>query len=121
MTIAQNAPATVGMGSRGIGSGHSDTNFVGCRNAADHGAGMVTDSDTGAPDAHSNTNSVNRNRGMGGGQALNIGLIYLDYFARICGFSSAPNLKQGHDLITNPEDEVKKSNCNVYPVEIKTV
>jgi enterochelin esterase-like enzyme len=45
---------------------------------------------------------------MGGGQALNIGLTYLDSFAWIGGFSSAPNLKQGRELITNPEEATKK-------------
>jgi len=45
---------------------------------------------------------------MGGGQALNIGLGNLDSFAWIGGFSSAPNLTPAGQLITNPEDAIKK-------------
>jgi enterochelin esterase-like enzyme len=45
---------------------------------------------------------------MGGGQALDFGVGNLDTFAWIGGFSSAPNLKQAKDLISNPEEAKKK-------------
>jgi enterochelin esterase-like enzyme len=45
---------------------------------------------------------------MGGGQGLNIGLTYLDSFAWIGGFSSAPNLKPARELIAKPEEATKK-------------
>jgi enterochelin esterase-like enzyme len=45
---------------------------------------------------------------MGGGQALDFGVGNLDTFAWIGGFSSAPNLKQPKELISNPEEAIKK-------------
>ncbi|MBN1972058.1 MAG: esterase family protein [Sedimentisphaerales bacterium] len=45
---------------------------------------------------------------MGGGQALDFGVGNLDTFAWIGGFSSAPNLKQAKELISNPEEAIKK-------------
>ena len=45
---------------------------------------------------------------MGGGQALNFGLGNMDYFAWVGGFSSAPNTRQGKDLLPNPEEAKKK-------------
>lgn len=40
---------------------------------------------------------------MGGGQSLNIGLGNLDTFAWVGGFSSAPNTKPAHKLVTEPK------------------
>lgn len=40
---------------------------------------------------------------MGGGQSLNFGLGNLDRFAWVGGFSSAPNTKQPHELVPDPE------------------
>jgi len=45
---------------------------------------------------------------MGGGQSLNFGLKYLETFAWIGGFSSAPNTQQAESLITDPADAAKK-------------
>jgi enterochelin esterase-like enzyme len=45
---------------------------------------------------------------MGGGQALDFGVGNLDIFAWIGGFSSAPNLKQAKDLISDPEEAKKQ-------------
>jgi len=45
---------------------------------------------------------------MGGGQALNFGLGNMDYFAWVGGFSSAPNTRQGKQLLPNPDDARKK-------------
>lgn len=45
---------------------------------------------------------------MGGGQSLNFGLKYLDKFAWIGGFSSAPNTKPPAELIHDPEDAKQK-------------
>lgn len=39
---------------------------------------------------------------MGGGQALNFGLKYMDYFAYTGGFSPAPNTQSPSTLISNP-------------------
>lgn len=40
---------------------------------------------------------------MGGGQSLNFGLAYLDTFAWVGGFSSAPNTKKPAELLPDPE------------------
>lgn len=45
---------------------------------------------------------------MGGGQSLNFGIKYLETFAWIGGFSSAPNTQQAESLITDPADAAKK-------------
>lgn len=45
---------------------------------------------------------------MGGGQALDFGVGNLDTFAWIGGFSSAPNLKQAKELISDPEEAKKQ-------------
>jgi enterochelin esterase-like enzyme len=45
---------------------------------------------------------------MGGGQSLNFGLKYLDTFAWIGGFSSAPNTKPARELITEPKTVKEK-------------
>jgi len=45
---------------------------------------------------------------MGGGQSLNFGLQYLDTFAWVGGFSSAPNTKQPASLIKDHADAAKK-------------
>ena len=45
---------------------------------------------------------------MGGGQALNFGLNNLDRFAWVGGFSSAPNLKEPAELVSDPEVARKK-------------
>ena len=45
---------------------------------------------------------------MGGGQALNIGLIHLDSIAWIGGFSSAPDTKTPEELVPNPAETAKK-------------
>lgn len=45
---------------------------------------------------------------MGGGQALNFGLGNMDYFAWVGGFSSAPNTRQGKQLLPNPDEARKK-------------
>jgi len=39
---------------------------------------------------------------MGGGQSLNFGLKYMDYFAYTGGFSPAPNTKSPSQLVSNP-------------------
>jgi hypothetical protein len=39
---------------------------------------------------------------MGGGQSLNFGLAHLETFARIGGFSSAPNTKPPAELLPDP-------------------
>ena len=39
---------------------------------------------------------------MGGGQSLNFGLTHLDTFARVGGFSSAPNTKAPAQLLPDP-------------------
>ena len=39
---------------------------------------------------------------MGGGQALNIGLVHLETFAWVGGFSSAPNTKNPAELVPDP-------------------
>jgi enterochelin esterase-like enzyme len=45
---------------------------------------------------------------MGGGQSLNFGLGNLDHFGWVGGFSSAPNTRQGKQLLSNPEEAKKK-------------
>jgi enterochelin esterase-like enzyme len=45
---------------------------------------------------------------MGGGQSLNFGLNYLDMFAWVGGFSSAPNTKQPTSLIKDHAEAAKK-------------
>ncbi len=40
---------------------------------------------------------------MGGGQALNFGLVHLDTFAWVGGFSSAPNTKPPAELLPDPQ------------------
>jgi enterochelin esterase-like enzyme len=45
---------------------------------------------------------------MGGGQSLNFGLVHLDKFAWIGGFSSAPNTKSAQQLIPDPEAAKKQ-------------
>lgn len=45
---------------------------------------------------------------MGGGQSLNIGLLNLDKFAWIGGFSSAPNTKVPEVLVPTPNDAKEK-------------
>jgi len=45
---------------------------------------------------------------MGGGQSLNFGLNYLDTFAWVGGFSSAPNTKQPASLIKDHAEAAKK-------------
>jgi enterochelin esterase-like enzyme len=45
---------------------------------------------------------------MGGGQALNIGLVNLDTFAWVGGFSSAPNTKRPAELIKDHAEAAKK-------------
>jgi enterochelin esterase-like enzyme len=45
---------------------------------------------------------------MGGGQSLNFGLQYLDTFAWVGGFSSAPNTKQPAALIKDHADAARK-------------
>jgi enterochelin esterase-like enzyme len=45
---------------------------------------------------------------MGGGQSLNFGLQYLDTFAWVGGFSSAPNTKQPAALIKDHAEAAKK-------------
>jgi enterochelin esterase-like enzyme len=45
---------------------------------------------------------------MGGGQSLNFGLVNLDTFAWVGGFSSAPNTKKPEDLIKDHADATKK-------------
>lgn len=37
---------------------------------------------------------------MGGGQSLNLGLGHLDTFARVGGFSSAPNTRKPEELVS---------------------
>jgi hypothetical protein len=39
---------------------------------------------------------------MGGGESLNFGLAYLDRFASVGGFSSAPNTKPPAQLVPDP-------------------
>ncbi len=41
---------------------------------------------------------------MGGGQSLNFGLVHLDTFAWIGGFSSAPNTKKPEQLVPDPNE-----------------
>ncbi len=45
---------------------------------------------------------------MGGGQSLNIGLVNLDTFAWIGGFSSAPNTSPAEQLVPDPEKATKQ-------------
>jgi enterochelin esterase-like enzyme len=45
---------------------------------------------------------------MGGGQSLNFGLMNLDKFAWVGGFSSAPNTKRPEVLVPNPQDAKAK-------------
>jgi GH35 family endo-1,4-beta-xylanase/enterochelin esterase-like enzyme len=45
---------------------------------------------------------------MGGGQSLNFGLIHLDTFAWVGGFSSAPNTKPPEQLVPNPAETAKQ-------------
>jgi enterochelin esterase-like enzyme len=45
---------------------------------------------------------------MGGGQSLNFGLVNLDTFAWVGGFSSAPNTKTPEELIPNPSETAKR-------------
>lgn len=45
---------------------------------------------------------------MGGGQSLNFGLKYLDKFAYVGAFSSAPNTKSASQIITNPSQAASK-------------
>jgi enterochelin esterase-like enzyme len=45
---------------------------------------------------------------MGGGQSLNFGLAYLDTFAWVGGFSSAPNTKQPASLLKDPAEAAPK-------------
>ncbi len=45
---------------------------------------------------------------MGGGQSLNFGLLNLDTFASIGGFSSAPNTMAPEKLVPNPAEAAKK-------------
>ncbi len=40
---------------------------------------------------------------MGGGQTLNIGLLHVDTFAFVGGFSSAPNTRPPAELVVHPE------------------
>ena len=44
---------------------------------------------------------------MGGGQSLDYGLIHLDVFANVGGFSSAPNTRQAAQLLPDPEKAKK--------------
>ena len=44
---------------------------------------------------------------MGGGQSLDFGLIHLDVFANVGGFSSAPNTRQVAQLFPDPEKAKK--------------
>jgi enterochelin esterase-like enzyme len=44
---------------------------------------------------------------MGGGQSLDYGLIHLDVFANVGGFSSAPNTRQVAQLFPDPEQAKK--------------
>jgi len=45
---------------------------------------------------------------MGGGQSLNFGLGHLETFAWVGGFSSAPNTREGKQLLADPEAARKK-------------
>ncbi len=45
---------------------------------------------------------------MGGGQSLNFGLVHLETFAWVGGFSSATNTKPAGELLKDPEDATKK-------------
>ncbi|PYG87658.1 enterochelin esterase-like enzyme [Ruminiclostridium sufflavum DSM 19573] len=57
------------------------------------------------------TNRVNRAIGglsMGGGQALNFGLKYMDYFAYAGGFSPAPNTYSPGIMVPNPSEAASK-------------
>ncbi len=57
------------------------------------------------------TNRVNRaiaGLSMGGGQSLNFGLKYMDYFAYAGGFSPAPNTYAPSKMVPNPADTAAK-------------
>lgn len=57
------------------------------------------------------TNRVNRaiaGLSMGGGQSLNFGLKYMDYFAYAGGFSPAPNTYEPSRMIPNPAETAAK-------------
>jgi enterochelin esterase-like enzyme len=45
---------------------------------------------------------------MGGGQSLNFGLVHLDTFAWVGGFSSAPNTKPAAELLKDPTEAASK-------------
>jgi enterochelin esterase-like enzyme len=40
---------------------------------------------------------------MGGGQALNIGIVHPETFAYVAGFSAAPDTKRPPDLVPDPD------------------